>query len=261
MRTTTSQQIVSLLRRSHKPRVAVRASSLGVEAGKGVFSTQDVSFRELPLVVSVYPGIYTPGIPRHEIGSVEYLANLTPPSYHLGDASADIRKNAYIMNLQKCGGYIDGYALKSQYSDDVEKALDSNPSACGHLVNHDSFNHNVKIVSFEWVNVIQQNNTILDAEYFPLPNELRADGSPWYFDTSLENLVHFPDSSNHEEQPLVQKMLCGAALILTTPIAQGEELLIDYGLKEPYPEWADGWYNKSTNKISKKLKGSKMHEN
>jgi len=45
--------------------------------------------------------------------------------------------------------YIDGCALKSQYNDTNNALLDSNPSACGHLVNHDTLKKNVKILSFD----------------------------------------------------------------------------------------------------------------
>lgn len=75
------------------------------------------------MVMCLYPGIYSPGIPIHAVGCAEYLAN---------QYGSDIEENAYIMNLT-CGGYIDGRALDSQYD---KEALDSNPSACGHMINH-----------------------------------------------------------------------------------------------------------------------------
>ena len=186
----------------------------------------------------LYPGIYTPGIPLHAVGSAEVwpLANLSPPS----DSASDMSKNAYIMNLT-LGGYIDGQALESQY-DNNDDSLDINPSTCGHLVNHGAAKSNVEVFSFAWHDILdmgQSASIAKEDDYFPIPNELRADGSPWYYDTALAELVSFP---RRELTPLPHKMLCGAALISTTPISKGEELLLDYGLREPYPLWAKGWY-------------------
>ena len=206
---------------------------------RGVFSKQNVSSNELPKVMCLYPGIYTPVIPLHAMGNAEYLANNLAPSFE-----GDISENAYILNLA-CGGYIDGLALNSQY---VKHAtLDCNPSACGHLVNHDAIRNNVEVHSFSWEELTDGQDTTTSASNttkgnnnFPLPNELRADGSPWYFDTSLDKMVAFP---RHDEDPLPQSTLCGAALVLTKPVFEGDELLIDYGLKEPYPKWAKDWYH------------------
>jgi hypothetical protein len=194
---------------------------------RGVFAKHDVSSNEVPMVMCLYPGIYSPGIPIHAVGCAEYLAN---------QYGSDIEENAYIMNLT-CGGYIDGRALDSQYD---KEALDSNPSACGHMINH-AIESNIDVLSFPW-DVLTESGAFMairDDSHFSLPNEVRADASPWYYDTLLDELVRFP---NQEQTPLPETMACGAAMILTTPISQGEELLLDYGLKAPYPTWAKGWY-------------------
>ena len=135
----------------------------------------------------LYPGIYTPGIPSGYLShEVEYLANKSPPSNY----GSDITNNAYIMNLNSCGGYIDGCALKSQYNDTINALLDSNPSTCGHLVNHDTSMNNVEILSFDWDEVLKEGSCYDDAEtalgnnkgdeYYSIPNERRAGGTPWY---------------------------------------------------------------------------------
>ena len=202
----------------------------------------------------LYPGIYTPGIPSGYLShEVEYFANKSPPSNY----GSDITDNAYIMNLNSCGGYIDGCALKSQYNDTDNTVLDSNPSACGHLVNHATLKNNVKILSFAWDEVLKEGSSYDDAEtalecneeneYYLIPNEMRADGTPWYYDSAMNKLVSFTKSSQSQRHlclhhPMKNKLVCGAALILTKSVCKGEELLLNYGLNKPYPAWAKEWY-------------------
>ena len=206
----------------------------------------------------LYPGIYTPGLPIHTLGATTaaassctfvYLANKSPPSKY----GTDINDNAYIMNLNlSCGGYIDGCALDSQIRRGGEKnndVLDSNPSACGHLINHHSVGNNVEVHSFAWDDILLDDErydattTRRADEHFTIPNELRADGSPWYYDATIDKLVSFPTSSEGGSQKKIPPpLLCGAALVLTKPVSRGDELLLDYGLSEPYPPWAKGWY-------------------
>lgn len=123
--------------------------------GRGVFSKQSISTEDLPMVMCLYPGIYTPGLPIHMLGaasscSAVYLANKSPPSNY----GTDINDNAYIMNLS-CGGYIDGYALNCQRREVTNNyVLNSNPSACGHLINHHSVRNNVEVHSFVWDDIL-----------------------------------------------------------------------------------------------------------
>jgi len=116
--------------------------------------------------------------------ATQYLANQVPPSFlqhkfQRGKEGPNMHENAYIMNLQSCGGYIDGWSIKSQY--DGEK-LDVNYSACGHLVNHHARNHNTSVYSFSWNEVLEHNNQTGNTRsggdecHFPLPNEMRSDG-------------------------------------------------------------------------------------
>jgi hypothetical protein len=58
-----------------------------------------------------------------------------------------------------------------------------NPSACGHLINHNAYNCNTSVFSFSWREVLeQQQEECNDDEdndqddYFALPNEMRSDG-------------------------------------------------------------------------------------
>jgi len=122
------KQIGNLLKRRHEPLVHV-GKSIITGAGNGVFSRQCIH-NDITTVMCLYPGIYTPVMPPY---GTQYLANQVPPSFQLGKGPS-MHENAYIMNLQSCGGYIiDGWSIKSQY--DGEK-LDANHSACGHLINH-----------------------------------------------------------------------------------------------------------------------------
>ncbi len=238
---TLSLQIIRLLKISHKPKVVVKRSSLGPDVGNGVFSTLCAA---PGVVMCLYPGVYTPGLPLYTVGSAEYLANTTPPSFHTGETtSAKIDENAYIMNLQECGGYIDGCALKSYKR---ENKLDLNPSACGNLVNHDTTRQNSKVISFSWGDVFKRDVSSLEkncSRYYPLPNDVRMDGSPWYFDTELDKVVTFYNHSCAENETN-EKKVCGAAIVLVEPVSKGDELFLDYGLKEPYPSWAIDWYDR-----------------
>ena len=143
------------------------------------------------------------------------------------------------MNLQGHGGYIDGCALVSQY---CKLALDSNPSACGHLVNHDSIKFNAEVLDFCWDEILKDtegldnngNNSL-----YHLPNELRADGSAWYYNSMCEEVISF---SNKPLNASRNEGVFGAALLLIKPLEEEDELLLDYKLSNPLPKWAEGWY-------------------
>ena len=167
------EQIWDLLKRHHDPLVRVGKSVIP-GAGNGVFSRQCIQ-SDIPTVMCLYPGIYTPGMPSY---GAHYLANQVPPSFRRGRGPS-MHDNAYIMNLQSCGGYIDGLSIKSQHNDG--KKMDMNHSACGHLVNHHALNHNTEVYPFSWNEVLEHNETIHiarggDEDLFSLPNEMRSDG-------------------------------------------------------------------------------------
>lgn len=225
MNKSISKQIFHLLKKTHEPLVTVKPSGI-TNAGNGVFSRIRITTDDLPVVMCLYPGIYTPPPPMYAIRDAEYVANKIPPSYFCN--GIDMDSNAYIMNLQGSGGYIDGCALKSQYCETSN--LDSNPSACGHIV-----------FDFCWDDIILQHRDDEDDEpLYEFPNEIRADGSPWYFDNVLEKVVSFPKAESvRKTRPF------GAALVATQPLDKGDELLLDYKMAEPYPSWAKDWYNQT----------------
>lgn len=64
-------------------------------------------------------------------------------------------------------------------------------------------------------------------------------GSPWYYDEIEGEITCFPTI---DETPPPTNQLCGAALVLTSPVSKGDELLLDYCLQEPLPNWAKDWY-------------------
>ena len=178
-------QILHLLKRDHKPRVQVHKSNIE-GAGSGVFSKQRIECTDdtkKPTVICLYPGIFTPGLPLHATSphsTAQYLANQVPPSFQQGEGPCMMHENAYIMNLQKCGGYIDGKSLNSQYND---HKLDDNQSACAHLVNHHANDHNTMVYSFAWKEMLEHdfnteeyNARDGDEDHYPLPNEVRSDG-------------------------------------------------------------------------------------
>jgi hypothetical protein len=220
-----AKQVRHLVEKSRYPSVEVQTSCLS-GAGRGVFSRQSVSDEMLPMVACLYPGIYTPGMPyvnSAEIGN-EYLADQIPPS------QIPFEDNEYIMNLQDTGGYVDGSSLE----DCNGQRLDTNPSACGHFINHDACNANTYFVSFAWDHLLVGFDLQQDGA---LPNDVRRDGSPWYFDGTDQSIHRFEHS---DKEPLPS--VCGGAIVISKPLDSGDELLLDYGLRKPYPSWAKDWY-------------------
>ena len=71
----------------------------------------------------------------------------------------------------------------------------------------------------------------LSASGDKLPNESRNDGSPWY------SLRDSPMTFFNGDHPC-----CGAVFSSTEALKKGDELLFEYGLHEPLPVWAEGWY-------------------
>lgn len=242
------KQVCHLLQKTHTPRVAVRRSQVP-GAGKGVFY---VGHRDedsnLPKVLCLYPGIYTPPLPLVStgiMGSQEdnnelmdaYLAKHMPPS------QVPLEENAYILNLETVGGYLDGCAL---HSVGKSSRLDASPSACGHLVNHyrsTGDKPNVKVISFRWNDVLGQEfddeMTISD-----LPNDMRCDGSPWYFDIITQDVVYFP-RWEEEQTRVLHPLVAGAAIVsINDRLRDGQELFLDYQLRsDDLPKWAIDWYH------------------
>lgn len=287
-------QIWYLLQRSHIPRVRVRPSTIP-GAGYGVFYNHPFEYEEKEKMISttirdmekrnssskvlcLYPGIYTPGLPlsmmlRHCSTSDDnnndlsnyYFANQSPPS------GGPIHENAYILNLQDCGGYIDGQSLRCVHYDDDDDNddnknshidagyhLDENPSACGHLINHNSEKANVTVISFPWQQIIEHVNQRQDIDHmdsstlsYPLPNIIRQDGTPWYYDDGDDGIMTTNRNGKikyftSETMSNFTYMNCGAAFVLKNsqpPLQPDDELLLDYKLSKPYPSWASDWYS------------------
>jgi hypothetical protein len=251
--------IRSLLSVVHTPRVEIKLSSIAT--GYGVFARTPLMAGQ---VVCLYPGVYTPPpyyathfgrygwrMVGEEDASIlpeeSYLANRISPS------GLPVEENAYILNLQTVGGYLDGNCRKvstasfidstnknqAQYNNvlSMERNLDENPSACGHLVNHSSDAFNVAFESFLWNDSILGYNDECE-KYYKIPNAIRQDGSPWYFDG--ERIVYFERLDEKTFRNYTP--LGGAVLVTQRDVEQNEELLVDYKLKRPYPKWAKDWY-------------------
>ena len=231
-----------MLKRSHEPLVEVKQSSIG-NAGLGVFLRSGVSKPnriEKNQVLCLYPGVYTPPIPNH-VKFDEHLIYLANQWY-------DHEENGYILNLNdnpNIGGYIDGLE-NTEY-------ITSTPSACAHLVNHNGFhNANVYVVSFCWSYILSNHflkdesmsKSLVLNEYFSIPNTIRSDGMPWYFDGSTEEIVYFPSAENSDIPCDISLPLRGAALCSQRVIIndKDEELFLNYDLSDPLPKWANGWY-------------------
>jgi hypothetical protein len=213
-----SKSVRRLLSRSHTPRTELRGSSIQ-EAGRGVFAVESVGAGE---ILCLYAGVHTPALPLGANDSLVYLGNNLAPSGVVPD------ENAFILNLHHVGGgYLDGLALTTG-----DRRLDDNPSACGHCVNHSSNQANVQVVSFAWSDVLNEDNELDQDHLYPLPNIVRADGSPRYLDTCADSIVECSGTGPN----------AGAAFCAKDNIEAGDELLLNYGLLSPLPSWAADWY-------------------
>ena len=225
------QSIRRLLRRSAKPYVKVAPSQLE-GAGRGVFTNIQI---EQGTPICLYPGIFSPGLPR-AFSDATFLGGAGLPS-----GVRPPETNAYIMNLKNVGGYIDGLAT-SGCDDDK-----SNPHAIGHLVNHSSHQPNVEVFSFWWHEVctgntedecdeeVMANNNITHGggRTYGIPNSRRCDGTPWFF--------HNGEIKLHEKGETTP--CAGAVFCALRGLNENEEIYLDYGLQEPLPVWAKGWYH------------------
>jgi hypothetical protein len=188
--------------------------------------------------------------------------------HHSTPSGIPIEKNAYILNIQTPeGGYIDGMALDliegrhvsireytlshTSFHAQVKSRLDTNPSCCGHRVNHSKMNQNIKILPFLWTNVLLpvKNNTGYINERITynkkdlscLPNMMRQDGAPRYmYNGDVIRYASINDKISRVDN------VYGAVLYATKNIGPNQELLLDYGLSQtPLPKWAESWYNKA----------------
>ena len=207
--------IQKLLRRSVAPVVKVRSSEVQ-GAGLGVFATQPIT-KEDP--VCFYPGVFSPGLPR-ALSDATYFGNTSLPS---GVHPPEM--NAYILNLKSTGGYLDGLATGG---------MTDNPVACAQLVNHNRQRQNVHVVSFWWYAVLDDMTSFdADDEFYRIPNQRRCDGAPRFFHNN--EMVYFEKHTTTH--------CAGAVLCASRDLADGEELYLDYGLQQPLPPWARGWYD------------------
>jgi hypothetical protein len=167
-----------------------------------------------------------PGIPNGLVvtdhDDVVFLGGTITPS---GKTSPE---NAYILNLQG-NGYIDGLALET--CDDGRRLWSDR--ALGHLINHHPC-PNVYVTPFCWsdVDVGNSSRSSGNDDKFWLPNVVRADGTPRCL--VGDDLMVYDNTAGQ---------IFGAAIQASEDLVAGQELFMDYGLTEPYPAWAKGWYN------------------
>lgn len=219
--TSTKTQIQTLLRRSIGPILQVDSSSMN-GAGLGVFATKPIA---RDAAVCLYPGIFSPGLPR-AFSDATYFGNTILPS---GVVPPEM--NAYILNLKSVGGFLDGLATTTE--------MTQNPAACAQLVNHNRDRCNVHVISFWWHDVLDCQTSESswgtgDAVFYAIPNRRRCDGAPWFF--HREHMIYY----NEKERTTP----CAGAVFCASRDIDDEELFLDYGLQQPLPPWAEGWYDK-----------------
>jgi hypothetical protein len=200
------------------------------------------------------------------------MGHLFPPS---GVKFDD--KNCYILDvtpkfgvIKKVSGFIDALALsvqvvsphykgddiyggalsnedKSAINDDEQRQergqsrlekrrLDENPSACGHFMNH-SPTPNTTLYAFAWEDVYPNYQPGSDHTY-DLPNIARTDGGPRYVIYYGSEMVFY----DVDEPQFKVKDVCGAIVCANIDIDTDQELLRDYELEPPLPNWAKDWY-------------------
>eukprot|EP00977_Amphora_coffeiformis_P001280 scaffold261_cov170-Amphora_coffeaeformis.AAC.28 len=221
--------IQKLLRRSIAPAIQVRSSKVK-GAGLGVFATQPIAKEA---TVCLYPGIFSPGLPR-ALSDATYFGNTSLPS---GVDPPEM--NAYILNLKSTCGYLDGIATEGMVD---------NPAACAQIVNHNRQHPNVHVVSFWWHDVLDDmtlpsssstttssSSVDTDNAFYPIPNRRRCDGAPWFFHN--DEMMYY---EKHVRTPCAGAVLCAARDL------EIEEMYLDYGLQQPLPSWARGWYDMGT---------------
>ena len=187
---------------------------------------------------------------------LEFLGHKSTPS------GIPIEENAYILNIQTAaGGYIDGMALEvlkgrdnlmneslHESSTRKKQRLDSNPSYCGHLVNHSMMHQNVQILPFLWSDVvgignIHECNDNVEPSYSEetlssIPNVIRQDGAPrCLFNGDIIHYATIDDNISHIDK------VYGAVIYASQNIGPDQELYLDYKLNPPLPLWAKPWYD------------------
>jgi hypothetical protein len=209
------------------------------------------------------------GIPQSMVDSdtnnphgdeIEFLGHNSTPS------GIPIEKNAYILNIQTpAAGYIDGMALEiiegrhipireysyshKLYHPQVKWRLDSNPSCCGHMINHSIRHQNVRILPFLWSDVVEPvynhrgylyNSAPVYAKkaLSSLPNIMRQDGEPRYLFNG--DVIHYATRGCKISRI---NNVYGAVIYAAKHIGPDQELFLDYKLKKPLPTWAASWYD------------------
>jgi hypothetical protein len=199
-------------------------------------------------------------VPDNPYGEdIEFLGHHSTPS---GLSPQD---NAYIMNVHtETGGYIDGMALEiikgrhvpireysyshKLYHPQLKTRLDSNPSCCGHMINHSIRHQNVQVLSFLWSDVLlpiydnRGYNHKLQPAYTKkalaaIPNMMRQDSAPRYlFNGDVIYYATVEDDISRIDR------VCGVVIYAAKHIGPDQELFLDYKLKSPLPKWAASWY-------------------
>lgn len=122
-----------------------------------------------------------------------------------------------------------------------QRRLDENPAACGHFMNH-SPTPNSTVYTFAWEDVYPKYrpgtwNDTSKATY-DLPNIARTDGAPRYIMYVGSEMIFYPV----DEMRFQVKDVCGAVICANHDMETGQEVLRDYELQQPYPQWAIDWY-------------------
>lgn len=240
-------QTIRLLRKDLSPQVKIGKSSV---AGSGVFAAKTVKAGD---ALCLYGGIYTPAPPAIDAAGDTFMT-----IFHDDDLSS----NEYILNTTSVGGYIDGAPLKQEI--DMSGKNDYS-YASGYLVNHppDGSPPNAVVLSFRWWDVFVGIDKRSDWDLYPIPNQRRSDGTPWYLCPSTGEIISHPPPSERDGGDLgaimtdtgslyssMSASLAGALVIAAHELQEGEEIFFDYALRPPFPPWAREWFQPADETIT-----------
>jgi hypothetical protein len=237
----TVNQVARLLNKSdsNPSPVSVRQSPIA-GAGRGVFAVRDI---QAGTVVTLYPGRTIPALPLYAKPlDGDFPAGTLMPA----ELDATPATNAYVINCET-GGSIDA----DNERNDEEDVYSGTPRSsshdplpflrrCAHLVNHSGgCKPNVSAVSFQWIDILAL-----------LPHNMPRyavctrfhTGRIWFVDPLNSQPVLVPETLADNANESMDPRLTGIAYVALNDIAAGDEIMLDYALKRPYPEWARAWY-------------------
>ena len=204
--------------------IAIRASGLGVGAGRGVFARKPI---QQGSAICFYAGEYFPPPPPLAVavvGAEEGVVSSLAFRKLLSSTPVDSSYQAFCTGV---GGYID--AINEKHS--------SNSMACAHLVNHTSTPNSV-FVHFHFSELNPQTQRDDELLTRKANDIVKMASGTWYVEPlTLEAVPLTPSSAP----------LAGIILVASKDIQPGEEIFVDYALEKK--NGTPSWYVEAQDKL------------